>query len=451
MATSQTDLESQTIELSTEAFETFCEDISGMFGIDMNCSQHEPCTETVKELRKGFKKIAAVNLIKSEGDISGTFQMIFDKAGLFTLAGIIVMLPEQRILENCKRGTTKEAEEMSDAIGEAGNLLVGSWDRIFREGSEGHGHFVQTDTFIGDPWTNSQEKIGLADDEELLFIPYEMTIDPYPTFNCGVIFPKTLFDKTSASDIETDDPVEEKTEEEAPTEDNNIETETEAKAEPEAEPEAKAEAEPDESTEPAETPESAEPTETPEETEAPTSAVSDTIQRIVQSPADLPGEHLPVSLAKHAQDIMQKEVVWASTEDNVQQALTKMQQADAGYMMVGTDGTLEGIVAKSDITGAISVYLKPMFAKWRRPIDDATLQIKIKWIMTRPIRTIKPDTPITAIMEAMRQFGIRCLPVVDQQGKVAGLVTVFDVFKALLDTKSGLSTEGKTPQAPSQV
>ena len=160
---------------------------------------------------------------------------------------------------------------------------------------------------------------------------------------------------------------------------------------------------------------------------------------------------MSISLAKYAQDIMQKEVVWASTEDNVQQALTKMQQADVGYMMVGTDGTLEGIVSKSDITGTISVYLKPMFAKWRRPIDDATLQVKIKWIMTRPIRTIKLDTSITKIMETMRQFGIRCLPVVDQQGKVTGLVTVFDIFEALMDTESGLSTEGKTSQAPSLV
>jgi CBS domain containing-hemolysin-like protein len=51
-------------------------------------------------------------------------------------------------------------------------------------------------------------------------------------------------------------------------------------------------------------------------------------------------------------------------------------------------------------------------------------------------------------MENMRQSGLRCLPVVDQQGDVAGLVTVFDIFEALLNTGSGVSTAGKTPQAP---
>jgi CBS-domain-containing membrane protein len=147
---------------------------------------------------------------------------------------------------------------------------------------------------------------------------------------------------------------------------------------------------------------------------------------------------------------MQKGVIWGSANESVQQALTKMQQADVGYMMVGTEGQLDGIVSKSDITGAVSVYLRPVFAKWRRPIDDATLQIKIKWIMTRPVRTIKPDTSFAEIIENMCQFGMRCLPVIDSQGKVVGSVTVFNIFK-LLSSSSDVSSAGKTPQVPQLV
>ena len=189
--------------------------------------------------------------------------------------------------------------------------------------------------------------------------------------------------------------------------------------------------------------------------------VSETIQRMAQSPAALPGESDPpaaaentalsdagISLAMCAKDIMQKEIVWGSTDDSVQQALTKMQQADVGYMMIGADGVLEGIVSKSDLTGAISPYLRPVFAKWRRPLDDATLQINIKWIMSRPVRTIKPETPLAVIMENMCRSGQRALPVVDQQGKVQGLVTIFDIFKTLLKSNPNISTEGKTPEGP---
>lgn len=492
MAISPTDIKSQTIELSTEAFETFCEDISGMFGVDMECSQQESRTETIKGLNKRFKKLAAVNSIKSEGTLDGNFQIVFDKEGLFTLAGVIVMVPEQKILQNCKHGSAKEAEDMADAVGEAGNMLVGSWDRIFREELEGHGHFVQTDTFIGNPWDSPEEKIGLANDEEFLFVPYEVTIGSYPAFNCGVIFPKTIFGETSVSDAETVAPTDEKSQEEpqeeakdpqdaaekadskeshttgkddseesksqAPADEKAVETgdktaeqpveteqetsdENEAEAqEPVAEEAAEVEADPEETSEPAEPTGGTKPA---------TGPVSETIQRMAQSLAGLPGGAGLVSLAMRAKDIMQKEVLWGDADNTVQQATTKMQQADVGYMMVGTDGQLEGIVSTSDIAATLSVYLKPMFAKWRRPIDDATLQIKIKWIMTRPVRTIKPDTSLTTIMGNMCQSGLRCLPVADQQGNVAGLVTVFDIFKALLNTDSNISTAGKTPQAPS--
>jgi len=145
---------------------------------------------------------------------------------------------------------------------------------------------------------------------------------------------------------------------------------------------------------------------------------------------------------------MQKDVAWAGPEESVQQALTKMQQHDSSYIIVGQDGALEGIVSKSDITGATSIYLRPIFAKWHGPGDDATLQIKLKWIMSRPVRTIRPEAPLATIIENMCRFGGRGLPVVDEQGKVQGLVTVFDIFRTLLNTSEDVSAVGKTAEAP---
>jgi len=214
MTTTQTEIQSQVIDLSADAFEVFCEDISAMFDVEMESSREEVVTETVKKLKKRFKKLSAVNTIKAEGALNGNFQIILDKDGLFTLAGVIVMLPEQKILENSRRTSAKAAEEMADAVKEAGNMLVGSWDRVFREELEGHKHFVQTNTFIGDPWDEPAEKIGLAGDEEYLFVPFEMTIGSYPAFNCGVIFPKTIFGQTSETKPQQPDIAEEKPQEE---------------------------------------------------------------------------------------------------------------------------------------------------------------------------------------------------------------------------------------------
>jgi CBS domain-containing protein len=577
--------------------------MSAMFGIGMKCKKQEATTVTIEVLQERFKNLVAITSAKIDGALEGTFQIILSREGLFTLAGAIAMPAQmtsmlenfvgpEKAMKNIKSGSLKDAEEVSDTVAEACNLMTGSWDRIFREGLEGHKHLQQTNTFIGDPWDNPKEKIGLSGDEEYLFAPHKITITSFPAFDCAVIFPKTIFAKVNAeaeekvkaeekakaetkteATTDTDKPkaeakqeseekaetkdgttekpnaVEEKTEakpetsnepkteakqeseekaknetEEKPKTETEAKPETEVKAEateekdkPEAEAkqeesegqaetkaevkaeaEEKTEAKPETTDEPKTEPDTeietkAKATEekdkpeaearqeeteekadtkaevkaeaksqTEEKTSAPDQSqelpkgkVSETIQKMAQSPAILPGEsgkatigYINVSSEICATDIMQKELVWATSEESVQQAMTKMQQQDSGYLMIGKDGVLEGIVSKSDITGATSIYLRPIFAKWYGPLDDATLQIKLKWIMSRPVRTVRPETPLVTIIENICRFGGRGLPVVDEQSKVKGLVTVFDIFRTLLNTSENVSAVGKTPEAP---
>lgn len=181
--------------------------------------------------------------------------------------------------------------------------------------------------------------------------------------------------------------------------------------------------------------------------------IFEAIQKMTQSPAAPPQESIAEKKVTpgiagnlfqiRAEDIMQSQVTWASPDDSLQQVLAKMQQTDAGYIMVGQNGLLEGIISKSDITKAMSPYLQPIFTKWRRPLDDATLKIRVKWIMSRPVRRIKPETPLVAIMEYMNQFRGWCLAVTDEQDKVHGLVTAFDIFQTLLKNKSNTYAEGR--------
>ncbi|MHC4737483.1 MAG: CBS domain-containing protein, partial [Planctomycetota bacterium] len=433
-----------------------------------------------------FGGFIAVNTVKAEGALDGSFQLIFDQEGLSTLAGVLIMLPEQQILENRKNNSVEYTKELSDAIGEVGNLLVGAWDKVFRENMEGHGDFVQTNSFIGDPWDEPEAKIGLSENTELVLVSYAMTLSSYPACNCGVIFPKALLGETSEADTQpASDEQETTTEEEAsaeeqapieekapPEEEVSIEqqppvdekaTHEEASAEQEASVEqetaTKEQASAEEKTHAEKTEDETAVVE--ESKESAGDEISETIQRMTQSPPESPREDAPsttvenqqfsiagMSSAESAKDIMQKEVLWGTADDSVQQALTKMQQADSGYMMIGEDGVPKGIVSKSDITGAISPYLRPIFAKWHRPLDDATLQIKVKWIMSRPVHTVKPETSLLNIMQTMRQSGLRALPVIDKQGKIQGMVTVFDIFKALISEDSEATVVGKTSQAP---
>jgi len=157
--------------------------------------------------------------------------------------------------------------------------------------------------------------------------------------------------------------------------------------------------------------------------------LADPSARIQNTAADLTG---PV-LTMRATDIMQGKVVWADPDSSVRNALTKMQH-DTPCVIVGRSGILAGILTPADLAGAVSPYLRPEFARWRRPQDDATLQIKIKWIMTRPVHTVTPDTPLSDVVDKMQSLNCCVLPVTSEKGKLRGLITAFDILRAALSS-----------------
>jgi len=454
MTPSNTLSDSEIIGLAGKSFNTFCEDISGMFTLDMKCVPQPVGHETVKGLQVRFQDLVVVYSVRAEGALNNTLKFLFDRQGLFVLAGVIAMQPEQIILEDVKSGSPEDAAKAAGVLKEVGAALTGAWERIFSEGLNGHCRFVLTDTFIGNFGDASQEKIGLSADEDFVFAPYEMTVGAYPAFKCGVIFPKAIFDSISEPETDRLEPAEE-----------NIEKETEQTVQDQQADIEKVDSDASDTTQQSDI-EKSQPQEPAVEIDQKQERpVSEAIKKMAESQPVLPDDELPSTcreplfepepqsrrqgrattmqnatlIAKDtpliisAKDIMQKDVIWASPDESVQQALAKIQQHNVGYIMVGREQVLEGIVSKSDLNGAISPYLRTIFAKWRRPLDDATLQIRIKWIMSKPACTIVPDTPLAAIMENMCQAGIKCLPVVDEQGAVRGLVTAFDVFRVLLN------------------
>jgi CBS domain-containing protein len=258
-----------------------------------------------------------------------------------------------------------------------------------------------------------------------------MTIDDYPPFKCGAFFPEQLFIPKPQEPPQSKSAGEEKPQEAVIEEvipETDIKTETPAAVEKPVE-----EKVPEQTIENQEQPIASEvKTEDVEDEvcEPASGPVSETIKKMIELPPETK-EGLPV-LKMCAKDIMQRQVLFGSPEDSVQQALAKMQQAQTSYMLIGSNSTAEGIVSTYDLASAVSIYLKPAFTKWHRPEDDATLQIKVKWVMTKPVKTLKPETSIASVMETMCQTGLRCMPVSSANGKIEGLITVYDILRALL-------------------
>jgi len=472
------ELQSRTSDLTAEAFEAFADDIATMFDSTVRAEAVDVGQGTVADLKHDYKKLAGVCTVQAEGELHGTFSVVFDKEGLFTLAGTFVMQPEAVITQNRRSGTETEAAEIGDALGEVCNLLVGSWDRVFREEMPEHGHFKQTGTFFGNVFSDPEKSFGFSADETVDILTFEMTVDPFPPFRCAALYPASLFepkaaDETREADEADQTPSSEETAEAAeaeapaaePSEDGEPETVSDEAGAPEAAEEPEADEASDdvvragdneqiaasESEAADEALESPEASESDAEDSSPAEGlgvpgpVVESIMRMTRSAPVLPGEGAATIIHELcAGDIMRKDVAWADPEATVEELIAIMQQHDTGYVLIGTGGRVEGIVSKSDVRGALSPYLRSMFVKWRGPMDIATLQIKAKWVMSRPVRMVRADATLAVVMRTMSEHGGRCMPVVDDKRKVLGIVTVFELFGAML-TGGGVDTQAGSP------
>lgn len=480
MAGTTTDITSILADLSDAGFQAFCDGITAMFDVDMRCERRQAGMETAGALPSRFKKLTAIHLVAADGVLNGTIPLLFDQGGLFVLSGVIVMLPESRIIEQVRRGSIQDAQNLQDATGEVGNLLVGSWDTLFREQCLGHKHFVKKASIIGKP-SEKLGEMGVSANSQVLSVVYEMTVGPYPSFLCAAVFPTAVLASFHVPAMAS---VDEAVTQEPPAGEPTI---AQVPRMPRAAETAMADrpVPPPESAAPVQ-PQSAGPAVVPEplnvvavtadssagwgDTRTGDAIVqsvtlgdggADASVTVCPSPAAAcpgvsrvlsgrqPSGTLAELLATRAADIMATDVVWASPEDTVQAVLAKMQEHDTGYVLIGRNGTLEGLVSNSTILGTVSLYLRPVFAKWRRPEDDATLGVKVKWIMSRPVRTVRPDTSLEAMIECLRRSGGRCLPVVDENGAVRGIITVFDILMCILASNNrDLSWQGRAPQSP---
>lgn len=428
-------LETIVPQVGTVSMQTFCEDMDGMLGISIGCSLCQAAPGTLEKLQPFFPKVAAVYSVQARGALSGQFELILDKTALFLLSGLIVMLPPDKIKEQCKHGTLEQALKLSDTIKEIGNLIVGAWDRIFREQLPGHKHLLQTNTQITNLWDKPEEILRISRDTTCLLTVWEMTIGDYPPFHGAAVFPAALFEPPR----------------EEPTSSDAAPQESAAPADPQAA--SSAQPEPNEMEHPAGAPEPAPADSTPapkNETDLSQShPVWTAIQQLTQSePTLTPAKPLETSILNcPARYWMNTKPLWLSPNDSVETALQRMQQHNTRYALIEEKDQMVGILSQGDLNAALSPYLRSPFEEYRRPLDEASLQIRIRWFMSRPVRTATPDTPLWKVMDTMCRHQIRALPVQDTHGSTVGLITVLEIFQKLLqsmtDPATSLQTEEK--------
>lgn len=118
-----------------------------------------------------------------------------------------------------------------------------------------------------------------------------------------------------------------------------------------------------------------------------------------------------------------KQPLMVATSTTVQAAVAQMGQHKIGCLLVGQDGSLVGILTERDILNKAQDLSQP-----------------VSELMTAQPDTVTVDDSIAYALHAMHLGGYRHIPVVDEQERPVGIISVRDVLRFLCVNLNVLST-----------
>jgi len=124
-------------------------------------------------------------------------------------------------------------------------------------------------------------------------------------------------------------------------------------------------------------------------------------------------------------DHMSVNAITANLGDGLRQTWMRMRERDIRHMPVLDDHErLAGIVSDRDLRRPDTVDVGTIDA-FR--LDD---HMKVREVMTSPAVTVRADTPLLEALDLVLERRFGALPVVDDDGRVLGVLSAWDLLKA---------------------
>jgi CBS domain-containing protein len=123
-------------------------------------------------------------------------------------------------------------------------------------------------------------------------------------------------------------------------------------------------------------------------------------------------------------DLMNRNVETCEAGDDLAKAAMIMWRQDCGIVPVVEDGgRVMGVVTDRDICIAAATQHCP------------PEKLNVGHVMARQPASTSPDEDIEAALERMGTYRVRRLPVVDNDGRIAGMLSIADVIEGMPDGK----------------
>ncbi|MFT5353473.1 MAG: CBS domain-containing protein [Polyangiales bacterium] len=133
-------------------------------------------------------------------------------------------------------------------------------------------------------------------------------------------------------------------------------------------------------------------------------------------------EKIPVS------EIMTRELLVVEESENLHAVAKDMKRGHFRHLPVidgvfGEGGRLVGLLGHRNL----------------RDVRDDRTKTSVGMVMTKDVKTVQPNTPVFEAVQTMLAEQVGCLPVVDDEGVLLGIVSEVDLLKLL----SGLLNLGE--------
>ena len=131
-------------------------------------------------------------------------------------------------------------------------------------------------------------------------------------------------------------------------------------------------------------------------------------------------------------DLMTQPVKTVGPTSPLREVIKLMEAGHIRHVAVVDDGRLLGLISHRDVLrsqeGSLSGALSTEQAHMNRWIEA-------RWVMTKDVRTVYPDTPALDAAQTLRSHGYGCVPVVED-GRLVGMLTDSDFVEYAIQTLS---------------
>lgn len=151
------------------------------------------------------------------------------------------------------------------------------------------------------------------------------------------------------------------------------------------------------------------------------------------------------------EDIMTRDVVTLRPGQSLREAAEALEKEGISGAPVVRDGELVGVLSEGDVVGALRTTELGYEIWFPSPFEVIEVPIRnlVKWrqvkeeleevgsylvedAMTRNVKDVSPDDTVERAAELMSRHGINRLPVVDDDGRLVGIVTREDIVRGLI-------------------